>query len=92
MDGMFMNIKPNGARILVKREDLAETEVTPGGIIVPETARALSQRGIVLAVGSESMFDVEQTVVFGRFSGSPLTENGIEYLVLADTEILATIE
>lgn len=86
-----MNIKPNGSRILVKREDMAETEKTPGGVIIPETARALSQRGEVLAVGDESRFHVKDSVIFGRFAGSPLNENGKEYLVLADTEVLATI-
>lgn len=86
-----MNIKPQGARILVKREDNLETEVTPGGIIVPDTARGLSQRGIVLATGDDSKYVPRDQVIFGRFSGSPLTEDGIDYLVLADTEILARI-
>lgn len=85
-----MNIQPNGARILVERLD-DEANVTPGGIIVPDTAKALSQKGKVVQVGPDSKYQKGDIIAFGRYSGVIITLEHNNYLILADNEILATL-
>ena len=96
-----MNIKPLGDRVLIKV--LASEEKTKGGIVLPDTAKEKPQMGEVVAVGpgrilengSRVTLDVKagDKVVYSKFSGSELKEDGIDYLILnGERDILAIVE
>ena len=96
-----MNIKPLGDRVLIKV--LASEEKTKGGIVLPDTAKERPQTGEVIAVGpgrilengSRVALDVKagDKVVYSKFSGSELKEDGVEYLILnGERDILAIVE
>ena len=90
-------IKPLADRILVKRlEDDDEQKV--GGIIIPDTAKEKPQDGVIVAVGPGRLTDegnrvpmevaVGDTVVYSKYAGTEYKEDGIEYLILREDDIL----
>ena len=85
-----MNFKPLGDRLLVERVE--EVNTTASGIIIPDNAKEKPSQGKVLAIGS----DVEEVkegdvVVFGKYSGTELTLDDKEYLVLEVSDVLGII-
>ena len=95
-----MAIKPLGGRILVK--SLESEEKTPGGIIVPDTAKEKPQEAEVVAVGKGKISDEGKTIppevkagdkiLFGKYSGTEITLDGKEYLILKEEDILAVVK
>jgi chaperonin GroES len=95
-----MQITPLGDRILVKR--IEEEEVKKGGIIIPDTAKEKPQEGIVEAVGKGKINEkgerqplevkVGDRVLFGKYSGTEVTIEDIEYLIIREEDILGIIE
>jgi chaperonin GroES len=95
-----MKIRPLHDRILVKREE--EKEVKKGGIIIPDTAKEKPQEGKVIAVGGGKVnedgkkipLDVKagDKILFGKYSGSEVTLDDEEYLILREEDVLAIIE
>ena len=95
-----MKIRPLGDRILVKR--IQEQEKTKGGIIIPDTAKEKPQEGKVVAVGKGKMTeqgklitpDVKagDKILFGKYSGSEVTIEGEEHLILREDDILGVLE
>lgn len=95
-----MAIKPLGDRILVK--SLESEEKTAGGIILPDTAKEKPQKGEVIAVGSGKLLEdgtikplevkAGDKILHGKYSGSEITHDGQEYLILREEEILAIIK
>ena len=85
-----MNFKPLGERVLVQRVE--ETNTTASGIIIPDNAKEKPSQAKVVAISSE-VEDVKEgdTVVFGKYSGTELTLEGVEYLVLDTSDILGVI-
>ncbi len=86
-----MNFKPLKERVLVSYTE--ELEKTAGGIYVPDTAKEKPQRGKVEAVGSE-VKDVKigNEVFFDKYSGSKLSIDNVEYLIIKEEDILGIIE
>jgi len=89
-----INIKPLGDRVLV--EPQAAEEKTASGIIIPDTAKEKPQKGHVVAVGpgkkDEDMeVKVGDTVLYGKYSGTELTVDGKDYLMMRQSDILAII-
>lgn len=91
-------IKPLGDRVLVK-PDLAE-EKTASGLIIPDTAKEKPQRGTVVAVGPgkvENGTKVDMTVqsgdkvLYGKYSGTEVTINGEELLIMRENDILGVV-
>ena len=90
-----MNVRPLSDRVLVKRVD--EEETTKGGIIIPDTAKEKPQQGKVVAVGEGKLLDngtrihpavkVGETVLFGKYSGTEIKIDGLEYLILREDDI-----
>jgi len=89
-----------GDRVLVK--PLEEDEVvTRGGIILPDTAKEKPQEGEVLAVGLGRVndegkripLDVKKgdRVLYAKYGGTEVKDEGIEYLILSERDILAKI-
>ena len=82
-----MNFKPLGDRVLVQRVE--ETNTTASGIIIPDNAKEKPSEARVVAVGSEvEEIKVDDIVVFGKYSGTELTLDSKEYLVLEVSDIL----
>jgi chaperonin GroES len=95
-----MKIRPLRDRVVVKR--LEEQEQRAGGIIIPDTAKEKPQQGKVVAVGSGRLTDegtlvpldikVDDTILFGKYSGTEIKLDGVEYLIVREDEVLGIIE
>lgn len=89
-----VNIKPLADRVLV--EAAAAEQKTAGGIIIPDTAKEKPQKGIVVAVGNGKKDEpmtvkVGDLVLYGKYSGSEITVDGKDYLIMRESDILAVI-
>jgi chaperonin GroES len=95
-----MNIRPLYDRIVVKR--IEESETVKGGIIIPDTAKEKPQEGEVVAVGKGKRNDdgklipldvkAGDRILFGKYSGSEIKQDGEEYLIMREDEVLGVIE
>ena len=89
-----MNFQPLGNRVLVERID--EPEQTPSGIIIPDNAKEKPLEGNVLAIGpeveEEGHIKVGDRVVFAKYSGTDITLQGREYLILQTDDILGILK
>jgi len=84
----------------VKR--LEEKEVVKGGIIIPDTAKEKPMEGEVFAVGpgklqddgKRSAMDVKagDRILFGKYSGTEIKIDDVEYVIMREEEILAILE
>lgn len=95
-----MNIKPLHDKVLIQR--IEETNKTAGGIIIPDTAKEKPSEGIVIAVGNG--FRAEDgkiipmsvkegdKVLFSKWSGTEIKIEGIAYLIVKESDILAVVE
>jgi chaperonin GroES len=89
-----VNIKPLADRVLVEPAQ-AETK-TASGIIIPDTAKEKPQRGKVVAVGEGKKDEpmtvkVNDMVLYGKYSGTEITVDGQEYLIMRESDIYAII-
>ena len=94
-----LSIKPLDDRVVVQRT-VAEATTT-GGIYLPETAKEKPQQGKVIAVGPGKQLDsgerakpdvaVGDIILFGKYSGSEVTVDGDEVIILKESDILAKI-
>lgn len=97
---MSLKVKPLGDRLVVK--PLEEEEVTPGGIVIPETAKEKPQKGEVLAVGPGGRDDsgkripmdvsVGDKVLFAKYGGTEIKLDGEKLMILRESDILGLIE
>ena len=89
-----INFKPNEDRVLV--EPAAAEEKTASGIIIPDTAKEKPQTGKVIAVG-EGVKDkpvtvkVGEHILYGKYSGTEITIDGKDYLIMRNSDIFGTI-
>jgi chaperonin GroES len=93
-----MAIKPLGDRVLVERVE-EDVQKSPGGIIIPDTAKEKPQKGKVIAVGDGKKDDngkriamdvsVGDMVIFGKYAGSEVKVDGNEYLIMHESDIIA---
>lgn len=89
-----LNIQPLSDRVLVK--PAAAEEKTASGIIIPDTAKEKPQRGTVVAVGNgkpeEPMtVKVGDSVLYGKYSGTEITLDGDDYLIMRESDIFAVL-
>ncbi len=94
-----MKLNPLDDRVVVELVEAEET--TPGGIVLPDTAKEKPQRGRVIAVGPGRLLDsgercpvsvsVGEEVLFGKYSGTDVEVDGKELKVLRESDILAKI-
>lgn len=89
-----VKIKPLADRVLV--EAAAAEDKTAGGIIIPDTAKEKPQKGTVVAVGpgkkDEPMtVKVGDSVLYGKYAGTEITIDGINYLIMRESDIVAVI-
>ena len=86
-----MNFQPLGKRVLVERVEEAKT--TASGIYIPDSAKEKPSQGKVLAVSKEvEVVAVNDTVVFGKYTGSELTLDGTTYLVIETDDLLGIVK
>ncbi len=95
-----MKVRPLHDRILVERID--EEEKTPGGIIIPDTAKEKPSQGRVVAVGNGKKTEdgkviplevkVGDKILFGKYAGTEIKIEGKEYLMMREDEVFAIIE
>jgi chaperonin GroES len=94
-----VNLRPLDDRVVVK--PLEAEEVTAGGIVLPDSAREKPQRGKVVAVGPGKLLDsgnrgqlsvsVGDEVIFGKYGGSEVEVDGVDYKILRESDILAKL-
>jgi chaperonin GroES len=97
---MSLNLKPLGDRLVVK--PLEDEEVTPSGIVLPETAKEKPQKGDVLAVGPGARDDdgkriemdvsVGDKVLFAKYGGTEIKMDGDKLLILRESDVLAILD
>jgi chaperonin GroES len=95
-----MKFRPLHDRVVVRR--IEDDERTPGGIIIPDTAKEKPQQGEVIAVGPGARdekgvlqpLDVKagDRVLFGKWSGSEVKIDGEELLIMKESDILGVLE
>lgn len=89
-----INFKPNEDRVLI--EPAAPETQTSSGIIIPDTAKEKPQKGKVIAVG-DGLKDkpvtvkVGDNVLYGKYSGTEVTIDNTEYLIMRNSDIFGTI-
>jgi chaperonin GroES len=89
-----VTFRPIGDRVLVKPAEAEET--TKGGIIIPDTAKEKPQRGKVIAIGTGKKDEpitvkVGDTVLYGKYSGTEISLEGDEYLIMRESDILGSL-
>jgi len=94
-----MSFRPLHDRVLVRRVEAEEK--TAGGIIIPDSAKEKPAEGEIVAVGDGARDDdgdripldvkVGDRVLFGKWSGSEVTVNGEELLIMKESDILGVI-
>ncbi|MBM4387458.1 MAG: co-chaperone GroES [Deltaproteobacteria bacterium] len=95
-----MKVKPLQDRILVRR--LENEDKSPGGIIIPDTAKEKPQEGKVVAVGGGKFLEngqvralsvkVGDKILFGKYSGTEVKIDGEEHLIMREDDVYAIIE
>ncbi len=95
-----MKVHPLGDRVLIK--PMAAEEKSKGGIVIPDTAKEKPQQGEVVAVGQGKTLDNGEVkalevkagnkVLYGKYSGTEVTVDGEEYLIIREDDILAIVK
>ncbi len=94
-----LNLKPLADRVIVKPSEAEEK--TKGGIILPDIAKEKPIEGTIVAVGPGKVSDdgklvkpevkVGDKVLYGKYSGTEVTVEGEEYLIMRESDIFAII-
>ncbi|HEU0265410.1 MAG TPA: co-chaperone GroES [Geobacterales bacterium] len=95
-----MKLRPLQDRIIVKRVE--EESKTAGGIFIPDTAKEKPQQGEVVAVGKGKTTEdgkvipldlkVGDRVLFGKYAGSEIKLEGVDYMIMREDDILGVVE
>lgn len=95
-----MNIRPLADRVVVR--PFEEQEVKRGGIIIPDTAKEKPMEGEIIEVGPGRTADDGKKmppevkkgdrVLYGKYSGTEVTVDGHEYLIMRESDIFAIIQ
>jgi len=97
-DKTATTVKPLADRVVIKA--LEETEQMRGGLFIPDTAKEKPQQGEIMAVGPGRYEDsklvpmslkVGDKVLYGKYSGTEVTINNDQLLILRETDVLAVI-
>ncbi|UCH65211.1 MAG: co-chaperone GroES [Ignavibacterium sp.] len=95
-----LKIKPLADRIVVQAMEAEET--TKGGIILPDTAKEKPVEGTIVAAGPGKVTDegkkielevkVGDKVLYGKYSGTEVTVDGEEYLIMRESDVFAIVK
>ena len=96
---MGLNLRPLGDRVVVEPSE--GDEVTPGGILLPETAKEKPQQGTIIAVGAGRRDDdgklvpmdvsLNDKVLYAKYAGTEIKLDGKKVLILKESDILAIV-
>ncbi|MFO7917798.1 MAG: co-chaperone GroES [Anaerolineae bacterium] len=96
---MSVNMKPLGNNLIV--EPIEGEEMSPGGIVLPDTAQEKPQRGVVLAAGpglrlengGRQEMDVEEgdKVLFAKYGGTEIEQDDRTLMILSEDDVLAIL-
>jgi len=90
-----MKLRPIEDHVVVKLSSEAE-EKKIGGIIIPDTAKEKPQIAEIIAVGTDEdlkkAVKVGDKVLFGKYAGTEIELDGVKYLILSKSDILAVVE
>lgn len=89
-----LNVTPLHDRVIVKPAPAEEK--TAGGIYIPDTAKEKPQRGTVVAAGPGKKDEpvtvkAGDTILYGKYSGTELSFDGADYLIMRESDIIAII-
>ena len=94
------NLKPLGSKVLIER--IEAEGMTPGGIVLPDSAKEKPKRGIIKAAGPGKLMDngnraemqlrEGQEVIFTTYAGTEINVNGDEFVIMEESDVLAVIE
>ncbi|MFO0794014.1 MAG: co-chaperone GroES [Candidatus Brocadiaceae bacterium] len=94
------NIRPLDDRVVI--EPVEAEEKSPGGIVLPDTAKEKPMKGKVVAVGEGKMLESGKRaellvkkgdkVLYGKYAGTEVSVDGKEFLIMRESDILAKIE
>ena len=89
-----MNIKPLADRVLILPAPVEEKTI--GGIIIPDSAKEKPLRGEVIAVGNgtkdeEMILKAGDQVLYGKYAGTELDLDGVKYLIMRQSDVLALL-
>ena len=93
-----VNIQPLADRVVVR--PLEETEEMRGGLYIPDTAKEKPQQGEIVAVGAGRIekgervpmdLEVGQKVLYGKYSGTEVTLDDQQYLIVKESDVLAVV-
>lgn len=97
---MAVKIRPLHDRVLVRRAE--EETKTAGGIVIPDNAAEKPQRGEIVAVGQGKILEngsvrplavkVGDKIYFGKYAGTELKVDGVEYIMMREEDIMGIIE
>ncbi|MBI3598405.1 MAG: co-chaperone GroES [Nitrospirae bacterium] len=86
-----VKFKPLKDRVFVSYS--AELEKTSGGLYIPDAAKEKPQKGKIEAIGNEvKNVKIGEVILFDKYSGSKITIDSQEYLILKEEDILGIIE
>jgi chaperonin GroES len=95
-----MKVRPLADRVVIKALEAAE-EIKKGGIIIPDTAKEKPMQGEVMEVGTGRVTDDGKRitlevkkgdkVLYGKYSGTEVSLNGDELLIMRESDILAVV-
>jgi len=94
-----VSVQPLGDRVVVSPKE--ETETMRGGLYIPDTAKEKPQQGEIVAVGPGRFEDgkrvpmeleVGQTVLYGKYSGTEVTIDDEQLLIIKESDVLAVID
>jgi chaperonin GroES len=95
-----MKIRPLHDRVVIKR--LEEEQKSPGGIVIPDTAKEKPIKGEIIAVGKGKILEngevrplavkVGDRVLFGKYSGTEVKLGNEEYVIMREDDIMGIIE
>lgn len=89
-----MKLRPIGDRVIVKPKAV-ETK-TAGGLIIPESSKEKPLEGVIVAVGKGTKdikmeLNIDDVVLYGKYVGTEVTYEGVEYLVMRQSDILVIL-
>jgi chaperonin GroES len=94
-----LGVKPLGDRVVVR--PMEESEQMRGGLYIPDTAKEKPQQGEIVAVGPGRFEKGErvpmevsdgQVVLYGKYSGTEVTFDNEQYLIIKESDVLAVID
>ena len=96
---MALKLKPLGSRVVI--EPIEQEDITPSGLVLPETAKEKPQKGKILSIGAGDRDEegkripmdvkVGDVVLFAKYSGTEIKVDSDKLLIIKESDILAIV-